>query len=241
MLNHVVGNRDATHKLLEAKDVGSVHHLCDRCNSARCCGLHNGDFFIVRWVIQKQVEHETVELCFWKRVRTLLFDWVLCSEHEERLFETIRCTRGGYGILLHGFEQSSLRLWRRAVDFVGQHDVGKDWPLDKAKCFLAGGSVLFDHFGTGNVARHQIGRELHAREGQVHGVSHRANEQCLGKTRHTDQQTVSAGEECNQELLDNIRLSNDNLCDLGGCRTDPVGEIFDTCCISHDNGRFLGV
>jgi hypothetical protein len=43
---------------------------------------------------------------------------------------------------LHGFQQGGLRFGRRAVDLVGQHDVGKQRPPVELEKPLARGVVL---------------------------------------------------------------------------------------------------
>ena len=56
----------------------------------------------------------------------------------------------------HGFEQSGLNLCRRAVNFVGQNQIGKNRPLAKLK--LALGCDI--DFTAGNIRRQQIRRKL---------------------------------------------------------------------------------
>jgi hypothetical protein len=69
--------------------------------------------------------------------------------------------------LLHGFEQRRLRLGRRAVDFVGQQNVGEDRALHEGPGAVAGGGIFLDDVGAGDVGRHQVRRELDALEHQA--------------------------------------------------------------------------
>ena len=77
-------------------------------------------------IVQQHLEHEAVHLGFGQRVGAFLVNRVLGREHEEG-------RRQGHGLaaegdlpFLHGFEQGGLHLGRRAVDFIGQDEVGED-------------------------------------------------------------------------------------------------------------------
>src|SRR5207244_8129565 len=56
--------------------------------------------------------------------------------------------------------------------------------LHDALPISAGRVVLLQELGPGNVARHQVGGELHARERQVERLRHGLHEQRLGEARH---------------------------------------------------------
>ena len=66
----------------------------------------------------------------------------------------------------HGLQQRRLRLGRRAVDLVSQHQIRKNRPGDKSETPAAAVAVLVHHFRAKNVSRHQIRRELDALEAQ---------------------------------------------------------------------------
>ena len=126
-------------------------------------------------------------------------------------------------MLLHRFEQRGLRLGRRAVDFVGQHHVGKDRPFhesEKRACRWCG---LLQDFRSGDVRRHQVGRELHALERQMQHVADRLDQQRLGQSRHADQQHVALAEHCRQHLLDHFALPDDDFAQFGGHRLVGLG------------------
>ena len=61
-----------------------------------------------------------------QRVRAFHLERVLRRQHEERVRQLIRLPADGDVLLLHCFEQRRLRLRRRPVDFVRQHDVPED-------------------------------------------------------------------------------------------------------------------
>jgi hypothetical protein len=56
-------------------------------------------------------------------------------------------------VLLHRFEQRRLRLRRRAVDLVGEDDVGEDRPGANTIWRRPVGGVLVDDVGAGDVRR----------------------------------------------------------------------------------------
>ena len=118
-------------------------------------------------------------------------------------------------MLLHRFEQRRLRLRRRAVDFVRQHDVREDRSGREHHLPAAGGRVFLDEVRPGDVRRHQVGRELDAGEPQVEHARHRVDEQRLGQSGCADDQAVAADEQRHQDLLDHLVLPDDDLSQLG--------------------------
>jgi hypothetical protein len=111
-------------------------------------------------------------------------------------------------------EQRRLRLRRRAVDLVGEHDVREDRPAHELEDALPGADVLFEDFGAGDVGRHEIRRELNAREVERQDARQRRDEQRLREPRNADQQAVAAREQRYEQLLDDGALPDDDLADL---------------------------
>ena len=107
---------------------------------------------------------------------------------------------------LHGFEQRGLRLGRRAVDFVGQNDVGEQRPLDELELALAGAAVLLDDFGAGDVGRHQVGRELNTAECQRQRARQRRDHQRLGQAGHAFEHAMALAEQRDQQFFDDFDL-----------------------------------
>ena len=110
-------------------------------------------------------------------------------------------------------EQGGLGLGRRAVDLVGEDDVGEDRPLDEAELAPAGLRLVQDH-GAGDVGRHQVGRELDALEGDVEDLADGADHERLGQAGHADEQAVAAREDGGQDLLDDLGLADDDAAQL---------------------------
>ena len=119
-------------------------------------------------------------------------------------------------IFLHRLQQRGLRFRRRAVDFVGQNDVGEDRPLQKPQLPRAGELVFLNDLGAGDVGRHQVGRELNAPEFERQSVGQRADQQRLGQARHAHQQAMPAGEHRHQQFLDHLLLPDDHAAQLLG-------------------------
>ena len=95
--------------------------------------------------------------------------------------------------LLHPLEQRGLRLRRGAVDLVGEQDVGEDRALLELEVLPAVG-VLDDDVGADDVGRHQVRRELDARERQLEPLGQRLDQERLAETGHAFEQHVAAGE-----------------------------------------------
>jgi hypothetical protein len=113
-------------------------------------------------------------------------------------------------VLLHRLQQGRLGFGRRAVDLVGQHHIGEDRAFDEAERAASGRVVLLQNIRAGDVARHEIGRELDALEAQVQRAADRADQQGLGDPRHADQQRVAAAEDRDQDLFDHLVLAHDH-------------------------------
>ena len=84
-------------------------------------------------IVDLDVEHEAVELGLGQRIGAFLLDRVLRGDREERLGQRIGRLADRHFALLHRLQQRGLGLGRRAVDFVGQQDVGEDRPFDEAE------------------------------------------------------------------------------------------------------------
>jgi hypothetical protein len=113
--------------------------------------------------------------------------------------------------LLHRLEQGGLRLGRRPVDLVGEHDVREDRPLHEAEDAPARGPVLLDDLRARDVRGHEVRGELDAAELEVERLGQRLHEEGLGEPRHAHEQGVAVGEERDEQLLDDFVLAHDAL------------------------------
>ncbi len=178
-------------------------------------------------VVDADHEHEAVELRLGQRIRPLLLDRVLRGEHEEGLRQRVAVAADGDLLLLHRFEEGCLGLRRRAVDLVGQHDVGKHRAGQEPELAGAGCLILLDHLGARDVGRHQVRRELHAAELEAERVGQRADEQRLRQARHAFQDAVTPGEQGDEQLLDHVLLADNHLAKLSGEPAVRVAEALD--------------
>ena len=88
--------------------------------------------------------------------------------------------------------------------------------------------LLVEDRGAGDVGRHQVRRELDALEADVQDLADRADHERLGQARHADQQAMAAGEDGRQDLLDDLRLADDDAAELlehQGARLAELGEV----------------
>ncbi len=165
-------------------------------------------------MVDDDVEHEAIELRFGERIGALELDRVLGGEHVERLVEHVRAPLDGDAVFLHRLEQGRLRFRRRAVDFVGQHDVAEDGSGRKDHLAPAGRRVFLNEVGAGDVGRHQVGRELDARELQIQHARERLDEQRFREARNADDKAVAADEERQQDELHDLVLADNHLLQL---------------------------
>ena len=100
-------------------------------------------------------------------------------------------------------------------------------PGRKRNSRVAGALVFLNHFGAGDVGRHQVGRELDAVELERQRVGQRADQQRLGQPGHADQQAMAAGEQRDEQLLDHFVLADDALADFVGDAAVGFAEAFD--------------
>jgi len=109
------------------------------------------------------------------------------------------------GALLHRLEQRGLRLRRRAVDLVRQHEIGEDRPRPEGELPRAG-----EECNSGDVGGHQIGSELDALELDVEGERQSAYQQRLRRPGHPLEQHVTAGQQTHQRLARRRLLPQDH-------------------------------
>ena len=116
----------------------------------------------------------------------------------------------------HRFEQRRLRFRRRAIDLIGQHDVGENgsgFPLEDAAVLVVDREP--DHIG-----RQQVRRKLNALKNTVEGACERVSERRFADAGNVFNQQVAAGDESNDGQPDGFGLALDN-------RLDGVLQPFD--------------
>ena len=113
-------------------------------------------------IVQRQPQHEAIELRIRQGEGAIEIEWILCGDDEEWLGQRMGLAVHGDLVLGHGFEQRALRLGAGAVDLVGQQQAGEDRAGMKAE--LAGFALV--HADADDVRRQQVAGELHALEFQ---------------------------------------------------------------------------
>ena len=176
--------------------------------------VHHFHFVVGRQIIEHGVEQEAIELRFGQRIGAFQLDGVLRRQNKERRFDLVLMPAHRARQLLHGFEQRRLRLGRRAVDFVGQQDVGEDRPGHEGPGAAAGAGLFLNDVGAGDVGRHQVRRELDALEHQAERLGQRPHQQRLGRSRQAGDQAVAAHEQRDHHLFDDLFLSDNDLADF---------------------------
>ena len=159
-----------------------------------------------------QLEHEPVDLRLRQRIRALMLDRVLGRQHQEELGQWESLAADGDLLLLHRFQQCTLHLGRRAVDLVGQEDIGEDRPLLDRE---VAASLVVDH-GADQVGGQQVGGELDAVESARDGRREGPHRQGLGQPGNSLEQDVAIGEEPDEQALDHGMLADDHLAQLLG-------------------------
>ena len=86
--------------------------------------------------------------------------------------------------LLHRFKQGTLDFGGRTIDFVGEEQVGKDWPFVSSKLV----SPLVEDLRTEDIAGQQVDRELNSRKIQINGLGKDGDQQRLCEPRNALQQ-----------------------------------------------------
>src|SRR5690606_5441471 len=119
-------------------------------------------------------------------------------------------------------EERALGLGGRAVDLVGQEEIGEDGPLARLK--LAAARIVEEM--PRHVARHQVGRELHAREGRGDRAGEGQHEERLADAGHALEQHVAAGEEADEHLLEHLVLPEHDAAERAPERVDEREEFF---------------
>ena len=84
--------------------------------------------------------------------------------------------------------------------------------------------ILDDHVRADDVGRHQVGRELDARERRVDRLGERAHEHRLAEAGDAFEQRVTAAEQAHQHALDDLFLADDHRPDLFAERAQIGGE-----------------
>ena len=102
----------------------------------------------------------------------------------------------GHVPLLHALEQTGLRLGRRSVDLVDQHQVGEHGPGTELELRLS----LIEDVRPDDVGREQVRRALDARVGGIDRTRQRAHERGLAHARMVLNEHVPLGQQRDEHV-----------------------------------------
>ena len=112
--------------------------------------------------------------------------------------------------LLHHLEQRGLHLRRRAVDLVREQEVAEDGAELGVEAALARAVDA----RADEVRRHEVGRELHARERAAEHAGGRLDRQRLREAGNALDQEVALREQADEHPLEHRVLAGDDAADL---------------------------
>ena len=161
-------------------------------------------------VADEHLHHEPVDLRLGQRVGALGLDRVLGRQDEERARDLEGLAPDRHLPLLHDLEQRALDLGGRAVDLVGEEEVGEDRAERRPE--LA--RLLVVDPRADQVGRDEVGRELDALELAADRLGQRLDRHRLGKARDALDEDVAAGEQRDDQPLQQVVLADDDLLDL---------------------------
>ncbi len=162
-------------------------------------------------VIQANAQHEAVELRIRQRIGPGQFHRILRRDDEERIRQFARGAVDGDLLFGHRLEQGALRFRRRAVDLVGQHELGEQGP----RVELERAALALVHAHADNVGGQHVGRELDALEGKVQGRRQRMCQRGLADAGQVFDQQVPAGKDAGEGEAYLCGLAEDDAVDLG--------------------------
>ena len=146
-------------------------------------------------------------------------DRVLAGQHEERLRQRPRVAQQRHRVLLHRFEQGGLGLGARAVDLVGQEDVGEHGA--GLEGHLAPAARFPQDVRAEDVAGHQVRRELDAAELESEDLPQGLDHRRFSHAGQPFQQDVAAAEDARQHQAVQGAAAQEDLVHL---REHPAGQ-----------------
>ncbi len=193
-----------------------------------CREPENRGFVVGARVADIDLGEEAVELRFGQGIGAFVLDRVLCRDDDERIGERSAHPVDTHLAFLHCLEQRGLGLRRRAVDLVGQQQVGEHRTLAER------GLARSQRHRPGEVGGQHVGRELHPPEVDADRARERVRDERLGHTRNAFEQQVAADGDRREQHLDDAVLTDDDLADL---LHDPIAKFVHTGLLSSCDKR----
>ena len=231
VVNALVRDRHAPHQVLQGADPLARNQRADLFLVGSCREPVDSSFFVGSRIADEDLEQEAVKLRLGQGIGPLLFDRVLRGQDKEGVRQPVAVAADGHLPFLHCLQERRLSFRRRPVDLVGQDQVGKDRPVDKPELAGTAGSVFVQNLGAGDIAGHQVGRELDPVEIQRERLCQGVDHERLGQSRNALQDAMPAGKDSDQKLIDDFVLTHDLPRDLpadlrvGGLQLVQFGEV----------------
>ena len=189
-------------------------------------GHHDLPFGVQVRVLDVHLHEETVELGLGQRVRALQLQGILGRQHVERRRQRVILAGHGDTVFLHGLQQGRLGARAGPVDLVGEQQLAKHRPLDEAERPPPGLRFL-QHLGAQDVGGHEVRGELHPPGDEAEDLAQGFDQERLAQTGHPDEQKVTARQQGNQGLLDDLGLPEDHPADTVAGGRDLPPQVFD--------------
>ena len=221
-VHHLLANRDTADQCLGGEQFLGGHGLRRGRLGRAGRGEQHGAFRLKGGIADDDLQQEPVKLRLGQRVGAFLLDRVLGRQHVKRTRQAMLNARHRHTLLLHGLQQSGLRARAGAVDFISHQQLAEHGAGDETKAAAA--FRLVKYFAADDVGRHQVRRELNPFGAKTKHNAQRFDQPALAEPRNADQQHVSAGQERDQGLIDNLVLAEHHLGDGRAHVPDPGAQ-----------------
>ena len=156
-----------------------------------------------------EFEQKTVHLRFRQRIGAFQFDGVLGGEDKKRIRQHMGLAEHRDPAFLHRLQQGALRFRAGPVDFIRQHQIGKNRTRLEHKCPALG--RFLEHRIPRDIARQQVGSKLDTFGLQLQGSRQPLHQFRLAQTRQAFQQNVSPCQQPADRQVDQLLLPEQHL------------------------------
>ena len=170
---------------------------------------HDADFFLMGRIGDEALHLKPIELCFWEAISSLLFYGIFCRDHSEYFSERVCRITDRDTTFLHRLEESSMNLRRSTIDLIGEEYLREYWSFPSIKlCCL----WTID-FTPDKVRGEEIRSEWDTPELEVERLCECSYHERLRESWDSLEEDMSSGEECYDEPIDRVTLSDDAFTD----------------------------
>ena len=192
---------------LQLEHIVRVHHRRERVERRpRRLLLDDARFVGGRRIAEFDPHEKTVELVFREEIGALEFVGILRGDHHEwgrKVMDLPLCAHCRFG---HRLEERRLRPRGRAIDLVGEDDVGEDRPPPKQEC----AALPLQDRNPSNVRGKEIRSALDPTEGTVHAARQGLRQNRLSNPRHVLDEHMAASEQADDDPVDRLRIAQED-------------------------------